>query len=198
MSDHAIDADRALVERAQKELPYATVAFDALVSQYQARVYRRAYRILRTREDAEDVVQDSFLSVFRSLPRFRFEKPFEHWLNTIVINACRLVLRRRRQEQRRRGAFEDQGGRWAGNRESSNEDRLTLEKMMDVLTPETRVAVVMRFSEGWGYAEIADVLGMKESAVKMRVLRAVEQLRQHAAGGPGTAVPVLSDEEPAD
>ncbi len=198
MNDHTTDADRELVERAQKELPYATAAFDALVAQYHAQVYRRAYRILRSREDAEDVVQDSFLSVFRALPRFLFEKPFHHWLNTIVINDCRLVLRRRHQEQRRRSGFEDQGGRWAGDRGASHEDRLTLETMMDLLSPETRVAVVMRFTEGWGYAEIAELMGVKESAVKMRVARAVEQMRMHAAGGPGAAVPALEDQGPPD
>ena len=80
------DPDRALVERAQAELPYGTTAYNELVRRHTARVYGRAYRILRSSADAEEATQDVFLSVFRNLPRFRFEKPFVHWLNTVTLN----------------------------------------------------------------------------------------------------------------
>ena len=107
--DAAADPDRPLVERAQSELPYGTAAYNELVRRYSDRVYRRAYRILRSQADAEEAVQDVFLAVFRSVRRYRFEKPFVHWLNTITLNSCRMILRKRASEQRRRSALTERG-----------------------------------------------------------------------------------------
>ena len=107
-SDDIEDPDRALVEQAQAELPYGTTAYNELVRKYSGRVYGRAYGILRSSADAEEAVQDVFLAVFRNLPRFRFERPFLHWLNTVSLNACRMILRKRASEQRRRQSAEEQ------------------------------------------------------------------------------------------
>lgn len=82
-SENTEDPDRALVEQAQSELPYGTTAYNEIVRKYSSRVCARAYGILRSSADAEEAVQDVFLAVFRTLPRFRFERPFLHWLNTV-------------------------------------------------------------------------------------------------------------------
>lgn len=98
------DPDRELVERAQGELPYGTRSFDELVRRHSSHVYQRAYRILRSGPDAEEAVQDVFLAAFRSLPQYRFERPFEHWLNVVTLNACRMLLRKRGQQERKKEA----------------------------------------------------------------------------------------------
>jgi RNA polymerase sigma-70 factor (ECF subfamily) len=172
------DPDRDLVERAQLELPYGTSAYNQLVHRYSAHVFRRSYRILRSRADAEDAAQDVFLAVYRSLPRFRFERPFSHWLSTITLNACRMILRRRAQEQRRRAAAKREGDPAPTPPQSDPALRQVVHELLDSLDPGTRIPLLMRFVEGYAYAEIAKELELSESAVKMRVSRGAKRLRE--------------------
>ncbi|MDH3213316.1 MAG: sigma-70 family RNA polymerase sigma factor [Myxococcales bacterium] len=86
---HGGDPHRALVERVQREVPYATTAFSELVDTLGSSVFARARRILGSSEDAEDALQEVFLRVFRSIAEFRFDRPFVHWLQVITLNTCR-------------------------------------------------------------------------------------------------------------
>ena len=173
------DPDRALVERAQAELPYGTTAYNELVRRHTARVYGRAQRILRSSADAEEATQDVFLSVFRNLPRFRFEKPFVHWLNTVTLNACRMVLRRRAAEQRRRAAYRDQAPPPPERPDPPDAGlRKLVTELLDTLDPGTRVPMIMRFVEGYSFPEIAEQLEISESAAKMRIARGSKKLRE--------------------
>lgn len=188
------DPDRGLVERAQAELPYGTTAYNELIRKHSSAVYGRAYRILRSRADAEEAAQDVFLAVFRNLGRFRFERPFSHWLHTITLNACRMILRRRAQEQRRRAAVQQEGPPSVQEPERPDVKlRRIVNELLDRLDPGTRVPMVMRFVEGYTYAEIAEQMELSESAVKMRVSRGSKQLRElyearvRAPGDRGTA-----------
>ncbi len=174
----APDIDRSLVEKAQVELPYGTSAYNQLVEKYSPQVYRRAYRILRSPLDAEEATQDVFLSVFRSLRRYRFDKPFVHWLNTITLNACRMILRKRAGEQRRRDAVREQSAPAAQPPEPDAVLRNLLHELLDSLDPGMRVAVLMRFVEGNSFPEIAEALEISESAAKMRVSRGAKRLRE--------------------
>lgn len=171
------DPDRELIERAQAELPYGTAAFNEIVRRYSSKVYGRSYGILRSSADAEEAVQDVFLATFRNLPRFRFERPFVHWLNTVTLNACRMILRKRASEMRRkRAAYEK-----APPPERPLPPDVALRKLvldlLDSLDPATRVPLLLRFVEGHTYAEIAEQLDLSESAVKMRVSRGAKKLR---------------------
>jgi len=171
------DPDRGLVERAQAELPYGTTAYAELVRRHSAAVYRRCYRILRSEADAEEAAQDVFLAVFRNLPRFVFERPFGHWLSTVTLNACRMVLRRRAEEQRRRDAV---GRERVGEMAPAPEPglRALVLELLDALDPGTRIPILMHFVEGRSHAEIAAELDLGESAVKMRVSRGAKRLRE--------------------
>ncbi len=172
-----VDPDRELIERAQAELPYGTAAYDELVRKYSPDVYRRSYRILRSSPDAEEASQDVFLAVYRNLRRFRFEKPFSHWLSTITLNACRMILRRRAQEQRRRSAVAQERPPPDPPLRNGVLRRVVLE-LLDTLEPGTRVAVLLRFVDGYTYGEIAEQLELSESAAKMRVSRGAKRLRE--------------------
>ncbi len=172
------NGDRALVEKAQAELPYGTAAYDSLVEKYSPLVYRRAYRILRSNSDAEEATQDVFLSVFRSVRRFRFDKPFSHWLNTITLNACRMILRKRAAEQRRRNAARERAPLPADQPAPEAGLRELLGELLDALEPGTRMAILMRFVEGNSFPEIAEALDISESAAKMRVSRGSKRLRE--------------------
>lgn len=172
------DPDRELVERAQGELPYGTRAFDALVRRHSSRVYQRAYRILRSGPDAEEATQEVFLAAFRSLPRYRFERPFSHWLNVVTLNACRMALRQRSQQERKREAVADEAPRSAAPHASDPPLRKVVLELLDQLEPGTRIPLLMRFVEGHSFPDIARELDLSEPAVKMRVSRGAKRLRE--------------------
>lgn len=174
-----VDPDRPLIERAQKELPYGTAAYDELVRRHSATVFGRAYGILRSSADAEEAAQDVFMAVFRNLARFRFERPFAHWLSTVTMNACRMILRRRASDQRRRNAFErEQALEPPAAVPSNGTMRQLVIELLDALDPTTRMAMLMRYVEGYTNREIGEQLDLSESAVKMRVSRGSRRLRE--------------------
>ena len=178
IEEDAEDPDRALVERTKAELPYGTGAFNELVRKYTSRVYGRAYGILRSCSDAEEAVQDVFLAVFRNLARFRFDRPFIHWLNTVTLNACRMILRKRAAEQRRRRAAEEKAPPPEKVVPPDTALRQLVLELLDELDPGTRIPLIMRFVEGYTFPEIASELDLSESAVKMRVSRGSKKLRE--------------------
>lgn len=171
------DPDRELVERAKAELPYGTSAFNELVRRHSSRVYGRAYGILRSSADAEEAVQDVFLATFRNLPKFRFERPFVHWLNTVTLNACRMILRKRASEMRRRRAAHEKAPPPERPSPPDVALRTLVLELLDSIDPGTRVPLLLRFVEGYTYSEIAEQLDLSESAVKMRVSRGAKKLR---------------------
>ena len=168
-----------LVRRIQEEGPYRTSAFRELVDQYTEMVFRRAYRLVASVEDAEEVVQDVFFRVFRSINRFRPDQPFEHWLLTITTNSARNLLRTRFREARRRSVYGD-FLRASAHVPTSRVDPKSegLERAMEMLDPTTRMAISLRFLEDQTYSEISAQLGLGESAIKMRVHRGLKQLRK--------------------
>ena len=171
-----------LVRRVQEEGPNGSTAFREMVERYTDTVFRRAYRLVASVEDAEEVVQDVFLRVFRSIKRFRPDQPFEHWLLTITTNSARNLLRTRFREARRRSEYGD-FQRVSARVPSSGGLRGTeaLERAMTTLDPITRMAISLRFLEGQTYREISGQLGLGESAIKMRVHRGLEQLRKRVS-----------------
>lgn len=171
------DPDRELVERVQAELPYGTQAFNELVKRHNGRVYARCYAILRSQADAEEAAQDAFLAAFKSLQRFRFERPFQHWLSVVTLNSCRMLLRKRASERRRQNALQAEPEP-APDAQPDTPLRALLMEILDELDPGVRLPLVMRFVEGFTFPEIADELGLSESAVKMRVSRGSKQLRE--------------------
>jgi RNA polymerase sigma-70 factor (ECF subfamily) len=173
-----IDPDRELVERAQGELPYGTTSFDELVRRHSSRIYQRAYGILRSRPDAEEAAQDVFLAAFRNLPRYRFDRPFAHWLNVVTLNACRMLLRKRSQQDRKQEAVAEVGPLAQHPTPADPALRSLVLELLDELEPGTRIPLLMRFVEGYAFAEIAKELDLSESAAKMRVSRGARRLRE--------------------
>jgi RNA polymerase sigma-70 factor (ECF subfamily) len=172
------DPDRPLVERARRELPYRTAAYQELVERHSAAVFRQAHRLVGSRADAEDVVQEVFLNVFRAIPRVDIRGRFVHWLGAITLNASLRLLDRRRREWRRREAF---GLHRTSEEPGSGSDpilRRSLREALDSLSPQTRVAILLRFVDGHSYVEIAGMTGEKESTVKMRVARGMRRVRR--------------------
>jgi RNA polymerase sigma-70 factor, ECF subfamily len=169
---------------------WAPPTWDEVVRTHSARVYRLAYRLTGNPYDAEDLTQDVFVRVFRSLSSYT-PGTFEGWLHRITTN---LFLDQVRRKQRIRfDAFgEDADDRLAGREPSPAQvydDQHfdpDIQKALDELTPDFRAAVVLCDIEGLSYEEIAATLGIKLGTVRSRIHRGRSQLRvalEHRAAG---------------
>ena len=177
-------------------------AFELLVTRYEARAYRLAYRLVGAEGDAQDVLQEAFLQVFRKLGSFRGEARFSTWLYRIVTNAA---LMQRRGRSRRPTEpldaylprFDETGTHAATPAEiaaaSRVEERLDQRALahkamagLDRLPELYRSAFVLRDLEELPTTEVAAVLGLEPAAVRQRVHRARLMLRGYLgdlAGG---------------
>lgn len=156
-------------------------SWDEVVREYSGRVYRLAYRLTGNRHDAEDLTQEVFVRVFRSLSSYT-PGTFEGWLHRITTNLF-LDMARRRQRIRFEGLGEDAADRLRGREptpERALEDRsldADVQAALDALAPEYRAAVVLCDVEGLSYEEIAATLGVKLGTVRSRIHRGRAQLR---------------------
>ncbi|MCQ9351973.1 RNA polymerase sigma factor SigE [Corynebacterium sp. 153RC1] len=179
------------MEHMQADLELSgTAAFDAgqaempswgeLVAEHADSVYRLAYRLSGNQHDAEDLTQETFMRVFRSLNNYQ-PGTFEGWLHRITTNLF-LDMVRHRQKIRMESLPEDYE-RVPGN-EMSPEQAYNvahldpaLQVALDQLAPDFRVAVVLCDVVGMSYDEIADTLGVKMGTVRSRIHRGRSQLR---------------------
>ena len=159
----------------------ATPSWEQIVRDHSPRVFRLAYRLTGDRHDAEDLTQDVFVRVFRSLDRYE-PGTFEGWLHRITTN---LFLDSASRRQRiRMDAMGDDDVQYAGSAEALPErsfehDNLDLDvrRALDALPPDFRAAVVLCDIEALSYEEIAVTLGVKLGTVRSRIHRARAQLR---------------------
>ena len=168
--------------------------WEQIVSEHSARVYRLAYRLTGNQHDAEDLTQEVFVRVFRSLSSYT-PGTFEGWLHRITTN---LFLDQVRRKQRIRfdaladNAAERLPGREPGPERAFEHGNLDIDiqDALDELSPDFRAAVVLCDIEGLSYEEIAATLGIKLGTVRSRIHRARAQLREtlaHRAPRPAAA-----------
>jgi len=166
---------------AEAEVP----TWDEIVERHSARVYRLAYRLTGNAPDAEDLTQETFVRVFRSLHTYS-PGTFEGWLHRITTNLF-LDQARRRSKIRFDSFPEDGESRLPSTVVAP--DAAYVEKMFDAdvetalaeLPPDFRAAVVLCDVEGLSYEEIADVLGVKMGTVRSRIHRGRAMLRDALA-----------------
>jgi len=156
-------------------------SWDEVVRTHSPRVYRLAYRLTGNQHDAEDLTQEVFIRVFRSLATYT-PGTFEGWLHRITTNLF-LDMARRRARIRFEGLAESAGDRIEGREPSpaqAYDDRhfdADVQAALDALPPEFRAAVVLCDIEGLSYEEIAATLGVKLGTVRSRIHRGRAQLR---------------------
>jgi len=157
-------------------------AWDDVVRTHGARVYRLAYRLTGNAHDAEDLTQDVFVRVFRSLSSYT-PGTFEGWLHRITTNLF-LDSMRRKARIRFEALADDAPERLAGREPTPaqayddthwDDD---VQRVLDSLAPEFRAAVVLCDIEGLSYEEISDVLGIKLGTVRSRIHRGRSHLRE--------------------
>jgi RNA polymerase sigma factor (sigma-70 family) len=161
----------------QWELP----SWEEIVRAHSARVYRLAYRLTGNQHDAEDLTQEVFVRVFRSLSSYT-PGTFEGWLHRITTNLF-LDGARRRQRIRFEGLGDDVAQRLPGTEltpaQAWDERHLDgdIQEALRALPPDYRAAVVLCDIEGFSYEEIAVTMGVKLGTVRSRIHRGRAQLR---------------------
>jgi len=161
-------------------------AFRALVERHSRAVYRLAHRMTGSPQDAEDVVQETFLRAYKQLGRFESRANFGTWLHRIAVNcSIDLIRSRRHQETGHDAADLEHYEAAADDRVDPSPERLMLSTQvqervgvaMDSLTHMERAAFVLRHFEGQSIDEISRTLGLKANAAKHSVFRAVRKMR---------------------
>jgi RNA polymerase sigma-70 factor, ECF subfamily len=167
-------------------------AYELLVRTYGGRLLAVARRILRNDEDARDALQEAFLLAFRALPRFAGSSRISPWLHPIVVNAALMKIRSRKARPEDSiepllPAFRDDGHAtadfraWEGSADElleRAETRRIVRACIDRLPPNYRTVLILRDIEELGTAEVAERLGITPNAVKIRLHRARQALRQ--------------------
>src|SRR5215470_10550644 len=166
-----------------------TRAFGVLVNRYNAKIYRLAYHITQNREDAEDVLQETFLKAYEHLDQFQGNSKFYTWIVRIAVNQALMKLRKRKTDKTvsmdetidtgedtvaREIAAWDENPEERYSREELNE---ILETAIEGLAPPYRTVFVLRDIEELSTEETAEALNLSIPAVKSRLLRARLQLR---------------------
>jgi len=160
-------------------------AFRSLVEEHSRRAFQLAFRMTGNEQDAEDVVQESFLRAYRELGRFEARANFGTWLHRIVANCAVDAIRARqaRGHRMRTDATEEQLHQLPTS--DATPERLSESEQifrcvvsaLDDLTPLERAAFTLRHYEGRSIAEISKTLNLNTSAAKHSVFRAVKKLR---------------------
>lgn len=181
-------ADPSLVARMRRG---DEEAFSLAVRRYWPRLLAVARRFLSTEQDAQDAVQDAFLSAFRALDRFEEQSRLGTWLYRIVVNASLMKLRSQRRKPERSiedllPRFKDDGHmvnpatHWAisvDNAADQREIQEVVRKAIDQLPESYRTVLLLRDIEERNTEEAANLLGISASAVKTRLHRARQALR---------------------
>jgi RNA polymerase sigma-70 factor (ECF subfamily) len=162
-------------------------AFKALVERHSRAVYRLAHRMTGSAQDADDVVQETFLKAYRQLSRFESRANFGTWLHRIAVNCSIDLIRSRPHRESGQDATDleqfgaDQGiGAGSASPERlmlSTEVQERVNSGMSALSPMERAAFVLRHFEGRSIEEISHSLGLKTNATKHSIFRAVKKMR---------------------
>lgn len=158
-------------------------AFGILVERYQRQIFNMMYRSCNSFEEAADLTQDSFLKAYSNLKQFDTTKSFFTWIYSIAINHARDYSRK----QKRSITIADTD--WNQVLETTQvdkthermEDRIEIErlfKMIRLLPLDYREAIILRYKEQMSFDEIAQIIGISTSGVKMRIHRGLIKLRE--------------------
>jgi RNA polymerase sigma-70 factor, ECF subfamily len=191
------DEDRCLIEQVKAG---DHDAFDVLFQRYFSTVYRQAIRLAGNREEAEEVVQEVFLTIYEKAHTFRGAAAFSTWLYRITANAALTKLRRRKKGEELSfddylPSFREDGHHlvrpvvdWSNELEervASEERQRLIQQALDQLAPVDKAVVVLSDLEGLSDREIGSALGLSVSAVKARLHRSRLFLRGKLAASMG-------------
>ena len=156
-------------------------AFEEIYKAYSGLVYSVAYRMVRHQENAEEVTQEVFLTVYRKLNTFAFKSSLKTWIYRMAINTTINYAKKTNKENNRTVEFNEEFS-WV---DPSNDVEREVDKqfnervvasLLNTLNPDQRACIVLRNIEGLSYQEIAEVLNININTVRTRLKRARETL----------------------
>ena len=182
--DHRSTEEGALVRRVQAE---DELAFREIVERYQAKVFSIIYGILRNRNDAEDIAQQVFAKIFFSIKNFDFRSSLLTWIYKITVNECYDYLRKKRV---RKLVYESdfsaddslrmQTAEPATDQAPPVDSRLAqhdlILKLLAKISEEDRSLILLKEVEGHSVEELAQMTGMNENTIKVKLFRARQKL----------------------
>jgi len=166
-------SDAQLLSRAKEG---DDAAFNELVRRHQDFVYRAALGYLHDRESAKDAVQEVFIKAYRGMPYFQSDSQFTTWLYKICKNYCLNLLRRQKLENETEPAVSNMS-------ENNLALELRLKKMIESLSEEHREIISLRYYQDLKYGQIARLLDIPLSTVKIRLFRAKAELKTLVGAG---------------
>lgn len=175
-------SDSHLIERTLEGEPDA---FNVLVRRWERQIYGLTLRMLGRDEEAKDATQETFLSAYRNLSKFRGEAKFSSWIYRIALNICNTKLRSRSRatisldEQREANGFElaaDAEDLGSGIQQAQITKHVR--RALQGLPSDMRQVIIMKEYEGLKFSEIAEVLGIPISTVKTRMYTGLSELRK--------------------
>lgn len=157
-----------------------------IYDRYSGRIYNFAFRFLKNAEAAEDATQEVFVKMLRYANQFHGDAKLSTWLFSITANWCRDYLRKADNKAKESDDVLVTLPASSDNSPDRNleqrENELMVRRALEALTPEQREAILLSRYQGLSYAEIAQIAGCSEGAVKTRVFRAMETLKKALTG----------------
>lgn len=161
-------------------------AFGLLVQQHQRRVFSVVFNLVRRQEEVEDLAQEVFIKAFRAIRSYNFKASFAAWISRIAINHCYDYLRRERSskvkyywqisEDAQRSIEADAGVKEQENLEEQTAARELAGRLLERAPAQDRVVLTLREIEGRPIEEIAGILNLNPSTVKVRLHRARKRM----------------------
>ena len=157
-----------------------------IYDRYSGRIYNFAFRFLKNAEAAEDAVQEVFVKMIRHANQFHGDAKLSTWLFSITANWCRDYLRKADNKTKESEdvliSLPAPAELGPDRTLERRENELRVQRALQALTPEQREAILLSRYQGLSYAEIAQIAGCSEGAVKTRVFRAMETLKKALTG----------------
>ncbi len=166
-------------------------SFEKLIERYQSKAYNIALRMLGNEEDAKDVIQDSFIKIYRSLRKFRGDSSFYTWIYRIVTNTCYDFLKKKNKWDNNTMSLTNYQNTLTGEIEDikdelhrpdiildNKENSAQIIDCLHKLSYDHKTVIILRDIQGFSYDEIAQILNCSEGTVKSRINRARSKLKE--------------------
>ncbi|GKX30017.1 RNA polymerase sigma factor [Vallitalea longa] len=184
----AQDIEKTIIKKAKKG---NKDAFEKLVMNYEKRVYNIAYQMFGNEHDANDMSQEVFIKVYKSLDKFNFKSSFSTWIHRITVNTCIDEYRKKKknyQVESMDETMEQQDGTvhkqfvdkslTPEEKAIKNENVRFIRESIDELKEEHKMIIILRDIKGYSYDDIADILDISIGTVKSRISRARASLKK--------------------
>jgi len=181
--------DKELIALLQENDP---LGYEILVEEYADLVFRAAYRVVQNEQDAEDIMQETFLSVYRKIGKFRGDSKLSSWLYRIASNAALDLVRAKGRKEGKDTQFDDLTPDSEEAFDPTDEESLLPEETLlqneslgrvrealDAMPPKLRAAYLLYMVEGFSTPEVAENLDIKLSAAKLRIHRARKFMNEY-------------------